>query len=234
MLRMNLATKPFYNERTVHLCLGVIGALGLALLVSGGLKMASLARHSTEMGIRTDQAARVRAELTGSTKELQKEMAPGVLDSLADATREANELIDRRVFSWTAFFNRLESTLPADVMVTELRPEIDDGAVSVSMGVVGRDLNAISDFVVSLEGSGAFSEVLNRQAELMDDGMYRAMIRGRYFQAASGSLEPPRQEEGAETAGLGTGVADESRAAETVLVPETTAPASVRAGEKQR
>ena len=233
MLRMNLATKPFYNERAVHFCLGVIGALGIALLVSGGLKMASLARHSTEMDIRTGQAARARAELTGGMKDLQQEMAPGVLDLLADATREANELIDRRVFSWTAFFNRLESTLPADVMVTELRPEIDEGVVSVSMGVVGRDLNAISDFVVSLEGSGGFSEVLNRQAERTDDGMYRAMLRGRYFQAASGSLEPPRQEEGAETVGLATGLADELQAAETAL-PEATAPASVRTGEKQR
>ena len=32
MLRTNLATRPFYNERGVHLVLGVVAVLGLAVL----------------------------------------------------------------------------------------------------------------------------------------------------------------------------------------------------------
>ena len=99
--------------------------------------------------------------------------------------RQANTLITQRVFSWTDFFNRIETTLPPDVMVTEVRPEIEPGAVDVAMGVLGRSLDSISRFVTSLETSGAFVGVLNRQVELTEDGMYRAVLRGRYLESAA-------------------------------------------------
>ena len=38
--------------------------------------------------------------------------------------------------------------------------------------------------MTSLETSGAFVDVLNRQVELTEDGMYRAILRGRYFESA--------------------------------------------------
>ena len=70
-------------------------------------------------------------------------------------------------------------------MVTEVRPEIEPGTVDVAMGVLGRSLDAISRFVTSLETSGAFIGVLNRQVELTEDGMYRAVLRGRYLESAA-------------------------------------------------
>ena len=70
-------------------------------------------------------------------------------------------------------------------MVTEVRPEIEPDTVEVAMGVLGRSLDAISRFVTSLETSGAFLGVLNRQVELTEDGMYRAVLRGRYLESAS-------------------------------------------------
>ena len=181
MLRMNLATRPFYNERAVHLFVGLIAALGIAFFVAGGLEMARLARDRTETMFRVEQADLVRAELISRTEQAIGKSTPDALDALNVDVQEVSELIDRRVFSWTAFFNLLEESLPEDVRVTELRPEIADGAVSVSIGVLGRDLATISDFVQSLERSGDFRDVLTRQAELSDQGIYRATIQGRYL-----------------------------------------------------
>ena len=42
--------------------------------------------------------------------------------------RQANELIDRRTFSWTELFNPFEATLPPDVRITSVRPRVDDDA----------------------------------------------------------------------------------------------------------
>lgn len=178
---MNLATRPFYNERAVHLFVGLIAALGIAFFVAGGLEMARLARDRTETMFRVEQADLVRAELISRTEQAIGKSTPDALDALNVDVQEVSELIDRRVFSWTAFFNLLEESLPEDVRVTELRPEIADGAVSVSIGVLGRDLATISDFVQSLERSGDFRDVLTRQAELSDQGIYRATIQGRYL-----------------------------------------------------
>ena len=185
MLRTNLATRPFYNERIVQVALGVVAVLGLAILAAGVVRLVDLARRNGGLNARMDQAAGATADLAARAAEAQRAVTPQELTALADATREANTLITQRVFSWTDFFNRIETTLPPDVMVTEVRPEIEPDRVEVAMGVLGRRLESISRFVTSLETSGAFVDVLNRQVELTEDGMYRAILRGRYFESAA-------------------------------------------------
>ena len=143
--------------------------------------MARLARDRTESVFRVDQADRVRAELMSRTKQINSEMGSDVLDALRVDVREVSDLIDRRVFSWTEFFNLLEESLPEDVTVTELRPDVVGGAISVSIGILGQDLAGISDFVQSLETFGDFRDVLTQQAELTNEGTYRATIQGRYL-----------------------------------------------------
>ena len=183
MLRTSLATRPFYNERIVRVALGLVAVLGLAVLAAGVVRLVDLARRNGGLSARMDQAMRATADLAARAAEAQRAATPQDLSALADATREANTLITQRVFSWTDFFNRIETTLPPDVMVTEVRPEIEPGRVEVAMGVLGRRLDSISRFVTSLETSGAFIGVLNRQVELTDDGMYRAIVRGLYLES---------------------------------------------------
>ena len=184
MLRTNLATRPFYNERLARVALGAVAVLALAVLVAGVVRLVDLARLDRELSTRRDRAVRAVGDLAGRVAEAQRGVTSRDLTALAEATREANTLITQRVFSWTDFFNRIETTLPPDVMVTEVRPEIEPGEVEVVMGVLGRSLDSISRFVTSLETSGAFVGVLNRQVELTDDGMYRALLRGRYLASA--------------------------------------------------
>ena len=183
MLRTNLATRPFYNERLARAALGLAGAVGLAMLAAGAVRLVDLARLNGDLEARMDRAARDTAALAARAAEAQRAATSRDLTALAEATREANTLITQRVFSWTDFFNRIEATLPPDVMVTEVRPEIEPGTVDVTMGVLGRSLDAVSRFVTALETSGAFIGVLNRQVELTEDGMYRAVLRGRYLES---------------------------------------------------
>jgi len=182
MLRTNLATRPFYNERAVYMVLGVVALLGLAVLASLVLRIVELSGRNTELTRQAEQADLERADLSVRTAEVQRAVSPQALDGLAAAAREANTLIDQRVFSWTQFFNRVETTLPPDVMLTEVRPDISPESVEVSMLVVGRALEGITGFIDALEESGAFADVLNRSSELTDEGMYQAVVRGRYLQ----------------------------------------------------
>ncbi|MDA1092737.1 MAG: hypothetical protein O3A25_05645 [Acidobacteria bacterium] len=187
MLRTNLATRPFYNERAAYLGLGVLALAGLIALASLVVSVVELSRRNTELTARVEQAEQEGAVLASRTAEAQGAVSPVTLETVAAAAREANTLIDQRVFSWTQFFNRIETTLPADVMVTLVRPDIAPGSVEVTIGVVGQELDAITAFIGALEASGAFAEVLSQTAELTDDGTYQAVLRGRYLQAA----DPP-------------------------------------------
>ena len=57
MLRTNLATRPFYNERIAQVALGVVAVLGLAILAAGVVRLVDLARRNGGLNARMDQAA---------------------------------------------------------------------------------------------------------------------------------------------------------------------------------
>ena len=189
MLRTNLATRPFYNERAVYLVLGLIAVVGLVVLSYEAIRIRELTTLTTTRTIETEASERAGAELSVLVAEVQRGISPEAIAEASAAAREANLLSDQRVFSWTDFFNRIETTLPADVMVTEVRPDIAPGSVEVTMGVLGRSLDAITEFIGALEDSGAFSQMLNPLAELTDDGMYSAVLRGTYLQASPADLD---------------------------------------------
>ena len=77
-----------------------------------------------------------------------------------------------------------------------MRPEVVDGVVSVSLGVVGRSRDDIREFVEALQRAEAFSTVLNRQVELTGESMYRGLIEGLYLQPISSSMGAAEAEEG--------------------------------------
>ena len=66
----------------------------------------------------------------------------------ADA-QQANELIDRRTFSWIDLVNRLEATLPDDVRITSIRPKVDPkrGTI-VTLAVVARNVDDIRSYAL--------------------------------------------------------------------------------------
>ena len=184
MVQTNLSTRPFYNERPVHLTLGIVALLVLGLTVFNVTQAVRLSSRNTELTERAERVEAVVADVTGQTLAIQRNINGTELDAVAAAAREANALIDRRIFSWTEFFNRIESTLPPDVMMTSVRPEIGEEEIAVSMGVLGRRVEDIETFMGRLEATGAFAELLARQEEATAEGMYRAALRGRYLPSA--------------------------------------------------
>lgn len=184
MVQTNLSTRPFYNERPVHLALGIVALLVLGLTVFNITQAVRLSSRNTKLTERADRVEAVVADVAGQTLAIQRDINRTELDAVVTAAREANTLIDRRIFSWTEFFNRIESTLPPDVMMTSVRPEIGEEEITVSMGVLGRRVEDIETFMGRLEATGAFAELLARQEEATAEGMYRAALRGRYLPSA--------------------------------------------------
>ena len=198
MVQTNLSTRPFYNERPVHLALGIVALLVLGLTVFNVTQAVRLSSRNTELTERAERVEAVVAEVAGQTLAIQRNINGTELDAVAAAAREANALIDGRMFSWTEFFNRIESTLPPDVMMTSVQPEIGEEEIAVSMGVLGRRVEDIETFMGRLEATGAFTELLARQEEATAEGMYRAALRGRYLPSA----EPRPDIEGEEASSL--------------------------------
>jgi len=181
VLRTNLATKPFYNDRGIRL--GIVAGIVMvaALTTFNGLQILSLNRRSGELAAREQAARLVTAQLREKARATTTALDKDEIESVQASAREANGLIDRRAFSWTDLFNRFEETLPADVRIGAVQPQIDDdGRMLVAVTVVARRTEDLHAFLDQLEATGGFSDVIARNESTTEEGLLLAIIQGYY------------------------------------------------------
>ena len=125
MIRGNLATRPFYNERAVHLWLLVAALVVVAATLFNVVQMLRYSRSDTELARQAANDEARATELRAEAARLRATVDAKQIERASLEARQANELIDRRTFSWTALLNEFEATLPPDVRITSFRPRID-------------------------------------------------------------------------------------------------------------
>ena len=195
MLRTNLSTRPFYNVRAVQIALGAAVAIVLAVTLYDVAQIVRLTISQRSLGATAaeaeEEAVRVREEAT----RIRAEIDPQELQVVANAAREANQIIDQRAFSWTELFGQFESTLPPDVRIRAVRPRLERaGNFIVAINLEARQAEDLDAFVEALETSGAFYNVLATQAQTGATGLIEAITEGTYVpsprDAETGSPEP--------------------------------------------
>jgi Tfp pilus assembly protein PilN len=153
----------------------------LLLTVFNVTQIVVLTRRQNELGARAAAAERQAREFRADAQKIRQGLDPKQMQTIAGAAREANALIDRRLFSWTNLLNHLETTLPDDVRIASIRPKIDrDGTINVALSIVGRRVQDIDQFMENLEATGAFADVLSLDENVNEDGTLQAVIGGRY------------------------------------------------------
>jgi Tfp pilus assembly protein PilN len=191
MLRTNLSTRPFYNERVVRLAIGVAGLLVAALTTYNVLQVLSLNAQNAEMSERAQHAERQTVEYRQKAQAIRQSLNTAEMTAVQQAAQEANLLIGRRVFSWTDLFNQFERTLPPEVRIAAVEPQVDNaGRLLVAITVLSRSAEDLNDFMDQLETSGRFHDVLNRQDTPMDDGLMRSVVQGYYDPAGTVPATP--------------------------------------------
>ena len=185
MDRINLSTRPFYNDRAVHVVLALVAVVVLALSAFNLRQVYVLSGRHGELQGRISQADAKSRELKDRATLIRGSINPRELEATVAAAREANLLIERRVFSWTEILNQFETTLPAAVRISSVRPRVErDGRMMVDVVVLARTVEAVDTFIENLEKRGAFSGVLSREEFVNEDGLIQASLEGRYRPAA--------------------------------------------------
>jgi hypothetical protein len=184
MLRANLSTRPFYNERGVHGVLGFTALIVALLTIFNVSQIVTLSRRQSSLGEQAAAAETGAAESRARAVKTRQAVNASQIDAIANAAREANTVIGQRLFSWTELLNHLEKTLPENVRIASLRPRVErDGAIIVQMTLTGRSLEDISEFINRLEQSAPFSDVLPGEEDETEDGLVQATIEGKYAAA---------------------------------------------------
>ena len=182
MIRTNLSTRPFYNERVVRLWLLV---LALIVVVATLFNVARVIRYSQSDTELATQAARDESRAADFRVEAARLRAGVDLQQIELASteaRQANDLIDRRTFSWTELFNLFETTFPDNVRIMAVKPTLDQkGGLVLTIKVVARSVDDVDELIRNLEGPGSFSNLLSVEEHFNSDGMLEATLEGNYM-----------------------------------------------------
>ena len=199
MLRTNLATRPFYNDRGIRVAIGAVAVLALALTIFNAAQAWRLQSQNRELAQAVQSNERQAREFRDKARVIRQSLNREELAAVELKAREANQLIDRRAFSWTELLNQFQATLPPDVRITAVQPQVDpDGRMLVVVTVVSRRIEDIEDFIGALEATGSFSGVLSRQDTADEDGTIKSVLQGYYHlnakPAAAAIPAPPTSE----------------------------------------
>ena len=181
MLRTNLSTRPFYNERLVQALVGILALLVLAVTGFNLWEVFALSSRQAVLQSRISDADAKAGTARNEAARLRAGLDARELEATTVAAREANAIIERRVFSWTDLFNRFEETLPGTARIASVSPKIDrDGQMTLTVVVVGRSVEGINTFIENLEENGAFSGFLSTEESADEEGTLQATLVGRY------------------------------------------------------
>ena len=182
MIRTNLSTRPFYNQRVVHVWLIVIALMVLGATAFNVSRVLRYSRSDTRLATQAAQDEARAGELRQQASRLRGSVDARQVDTAAADARQANDLIDRRTFSWTDLFNRFETTLPDEVRIASVRPRVErDGGIVLTISVSARSVEDVNTFIENLESTGAFSNVRPADERTEEAGTILSTLEAPYF-----------------------------------------------------
>jgi hypothetical protein len=191
MVRINLSTRPFYNERLVAFIIAVIGVIAIGVMAFSVQQIVSLSSKRTTLRAQIAQGAAAANRADIETESIQKSINARALKALALDATQANRLIDERTFSWSVFFTLIGKTLPDDVRVDSVAPSVDKEGVVVRMTIVSKHTDDLALFIENLQNTGAFYDILPQQEDSTEEGNRRTTVQARYLSPKAEAPKTP-------------------------------------------
>jgi hypothetical protein len=182
---INLASQPFRRDRPM-----IIGSTVLAaIMISTLVMLISLARTDAANKIESarqlvaaqKQLALVMKDQAAIDRELRQPQNAAVLERSV----LLNEMLQRKGISWTRIFSDLEKTVPFNVRIIQIRPQVDSSDKIFLQMVVGADnTSQLNEFLKRLETSDVFGAtmVYNTVPPSQTDPLFRYNVSVRYAQ----------------------------------------------------
>jgi type IV pilus assembly protein PilN len=184
VIRTNLSTRPFYNEGAVRLWLLIAALVVIAATIFNVTQAMRYRRSDIELVGRAQADEAHAAELQRQAARLRASVDPRRIDVAAAAAHQANELIDRRTFSWTELLNRLETTLPDEAHIVAIRPKLDKArGIVLTLNILAREVDDVSQFMENLEATGAFKNPRPTNERVNEQGLFESQIEANYTPA---------------------------------------------------
>src|SRR5437899_1333117 len=113
------------------------------------------------------------------------DLSDPAMGRLAAQVGFANDLIAKRVFSWTRFLSDLEETVPPRVSINSIRIDFKDAIIAI--GGSALSLKDLTAFIISVEDLRAFKDATLLQHRVRDNDIVEFSLTVRYQSQAMGS-----------------------------------------------
>ena len=182
MIRNNLSTRPFYNERAVRLALLLGAVVVAAATLFNVTRVIMLSRTDSELATQASQDEARAEELRRSAVKMRASVDMKGLEVAANEARQANELIDKRTFSWTELLNLFEATLPPDVRILNVTPSVDEQQrTMLTVNLIALSVIEIEQFMRNLEASGAVRNPFVSTDQVTEQDQISASLTAEYM-----------------------------------------------------
>jgi hypothetical protein len=202
---LNFSSQPFRNEALPAVLFGAASVLLIAISIYHAFAVRGLLPERTSKVHK--EVATLEAELGRLRAEARGLRAPAPDGRVLAEWGVLKDLVDRRTFSWTGLFARLEQVLPRDVRLVSIAPDVEKGQVLLELVAVARPAQAGLSLVGVLERRGEFEDVYPVSVAEQDGGSTEFRYTMRYLPGVSSepavttaeateepSAEPPEPE----------------------------------------
>ena len=235
MIRTNLSTRPFYNERLVRLALILLAVVVVGATLFNVTRILRYSRSDTRLATQASRDEARAADLRQQAAQLRASVDLKQIEQASEGARQANDLIDRRTFSWTELLNRFETMLPDDVHLNSVRPRVDrDVGVLLRVAVAARGIDDVSAFIEKLDESGVFANVRPAEEHVDEEGLLQSMLEMGYRQAPAKPAASDASDAADRPAAPEQPPAQPAEAAQPAPAPSGNPPAATPSGRGNR
>jgi hypothetical protein len=184
-IAINLASEPFRRDRPI-----LIGSAAVALLMLVSLGLLISLAFVDRGAIRRDRQLQVRlnrdlAQLKTEHRKIDAEARRPENAEVLERSVLINELLLRKGISWTLIFADLEKTLPPNVRVIQIRPQLNArNQIYLEMTISADTPTPMDTFVSKLEASDVFgsASVSTTSSPSQTDPTYKYRVSVNYAQ----------------------------------------------------
>ena len=159
--------------------------IGLCVVLSSAIvwnvgQAVTAYQESSRIGRELERVRQLDRDLLAEASRDGLDLSDGVLQVLPTEVAFANQLLAKRMFSWTKFLTGLEQAIPPRVALTSVR--LDAGGTIVHMTGAALSLEDITAFTVGLQGHPSFKDPVLAQHRSGSNGLVEFDVTLRYRQ----------------------------------------------------
>lgn len=157
------------------------GCIGLFLSIAWSIWQGVLVYE--ESRIIENELERVRQldrQVMAEARNEGIDLSEGALRRLSSEVDLANQLLEKRTFSWTTFLTELEQTIPPRLALTSIR--LDQAGKTVQLTGTAMNLEEITAFTVGLQNHATFKNPVLAQHRVVSSGMVEFDVTVQYQQ----------------------------------------------------